>query len=109
MIKKVKKGDQVVVLIGKDKGKKGKVTQILSKKDQVVVGGINIVKKHIKAKGRDQPGGIIDLEKPLNVSRVAVFCSKCQKPTRVGWSIDKSGAKHRICRRCKSLLEKKGN
>ncbi len=108
MIKKIKKGDRVVILIGKDKGKKGKVTQVFNKKDQVLVGGINIVKKHIKAKGKDQPGGIIDLEKPLGVSRVAIFCNKCQKPTRVGWLIDKTGVKYRICRRCKGLLEKKG-
>ncbi len=108
MIKKVKKGDQVVVLLGKDKGKKGKVVRVFSKKGQVLVEGVNIVKKHVKAQGKDKPGGIIDLGKPLNVSRVAVFCSSCQKPTRVGWLIDKAGGKQRICRRCKGLLGKKG-
>jgi len=97
-----------VVLLGKDKGKKGKVTRVFSKKGQVLVAGVNVVKKHVKSKGKDQPGGIIDLEKPLGVSRVAVFCPSCQKPTRVGWLVDKTGSKQRICRKCQGLIGKKG-
>jgi len=104
----IRKNDRVIVLSGRDKGKKGRIARILAKKSQVVIKGINLVKKHIKAQGKDQPGGIIELEKPLPIHRVALFCSSCQQGVRVGWQIDKAGDKHRVCRRCGKLLEKKG-
>ncbi|MFH1601993.1 MAG: 50S ribosomal protein L24 [Candidatus Shapirobacteria bacterium] len=101
---KIKKGDQVVVLTGRDRGKKGEVVAIITKKRKALVKGINVVKKHVKAQGKDQPGGIIDLEKPLPVFRLGIFCPKCKKPSRISWLVDKSGQKQRICSRCKSLL-----
>ena len=103
---KIKKGDKVKIILGKDRGRTGTVKKILSKKGQLIVGGINIVKKHIKPKGKDQPGGIVEVEKPLWASKVMLVCPSCGKPVRVGYQLDKKGNKYRICRKCKSLIDK---
>ncbi len=96
---KIKKGDEVQVMLGKDKGKKGKVEQIFPKLARVLVAGVNIYKRHRKSRGQNQPGGIIDITKPLPVANIALICPKCQQPTRVGWKLQ--GEKRvRICRKC---------
>lgn len=107
-IKKIRKGDRVIVLLGKDKKKDGKVLAVFPKKGKILVEGINKVKKHVKAQGQKQPGGIIEMEKPIWVSKVAVICPHCNKPTRVGFQISKTGEKHRICRKCQGLIGKGG-
>ncbi len=97
----LKKNDEVSVLSGKDKGKKGKVEKVLSKSGEVVVAGINIFKKHRK----DASGsGIIELVKPLKASRVALVCPKCQKITRLGVQILANGSKSRICKKCGEVV-----
>lgn len=96
---KIKKGDTVKILLGKDKGKSGKVELILAKENQLVVAGINVYKKHIKRQSKDQPGGIVELNRPLAVSKVALICPKCKKATRVGWQITEKGKK-RLCKKC---------
>ena len=101
---KLKKSDQVVVTVGKDKGQKGKVEKIFPKLDRVLIPGVNVYKRHLKPRGEKQPGGIVDVTKPLPVSNLALICPKCKLPTRVGYQIDKKGEKHRQCRKCQALI-----
>ncbi|MDP3888485.1 MAG: 50S ribosomal protein L24 [bacterium] len=98
---KIKKGDKVKVLIGKDKGKEGQVEKVFSKKGKVLVSGVNIYKKHAKPR-QGKPGGIIDLVRPLPVSNVSLVCPKCGKATRVGFG--GTDEKVRICRKCKEII-----
>ena len=100
---KILKGDKVKVLIGKDKGREGEVIKAMPKKDKVVVKGLNLYKKHIKP-SQGKPGSIIEKERSLTVSKLAVICPNCKKAIRVAYLIDKSGEKTRICRKCKSAL-----
>lgn len=100
---KLKKGDQIIVTRGKDKGRKGKVEKILSKVGKVLVPGINIYKRHLKSQGQNKPGGIIDKVMPLSISNVALVCPKCNLKTRIGFQISK-GEKVRICKKCKAVV-----
>lgn len=100
---KFKKGDQIIVTAGKDKGRKGKIEKIFPKQGKVLIPGINIFKKHLRPRGEGQPGGIIDVVKPLSVSNVALLCPKCGKQTKIGWRLDKTG-KVRICRQCQATI-----
>ncbi|HLD11351.1 MAG TPA: 50S ribosomal protein L24 [Patescibacteria group bacterium] len=104
---KVRIGDEVIVTAGKDKGKVGKVEKLVLKKNAVVVGGVNLYKRHVKARGQNKPGGIIDIVKPLPVANIAVLCPKCKKQTRIGYQIDRSGEKLRKCLKCKAIIETK--
>lgn len=103
MVMKLKKGDTVIVTIGKDKGRKGKIESVLSRKNAVVIGGINVVKRHTKKRDEKHPGGIIDVVKPIDVAKVALLCPSCGKPTRVGYVVVKN-EKVRICKKCKKKL-----
>lgn len=96
---KLKKGDQIIVTTGKDKGQKGKIEQVFPKKDLVLVPGLNMYKRHTKPRNERDSGGIIDAPRPLAVAKVALVCSSCNKPTRVGYVVSKRG-KERICRKC---------
>lgn len=96
---KLKKGDKVIVIAGKDKGKQGAVEKVWLKTDQVTVAGVNMGKRHSKPRSQGQKGGIIDFIRPLTVSKVALLCPKCKKPTRVGYKLIKD-SKVRICRKC---------
>ena len=98
--------DTVKILLGKDKGREGEVIRSIPRKNQVVVKGLNLFKKHIKATS-NQKGGIIEKERPLLVSKVALICPECKKTVRVGYQIDKSGEKHRICKKCQTILNSK--
>lgn len=100
---KILKGDTVQILIGKDKGRTGEVVKSLPKNSKVVVKGLNIFKKHIKA-SQGNPGSIVEKERPFFVSKVALVCPSCKKAVRVGYQIDKSGEKYRICKKCKSII-----
>jgi large subunit ribosomal protein L24 len=93
---KIKKGDNVIVLSGKDKGKQGTVSRVLPKTNQVIVDGINVAKKHQKPKGANQQGGIIDRDLPINASNVALVVDG--KPTRVGFKVNADGSKVRIAK-----------
>ena len=101
---KFKKGDTVKIIKGKDKSRKGKIEKVLPKLNKVLIPGINVYKKHLKPRGEGQPGGIVEIVKPLPVSNVALLCPKCNKQTRVGYQLDKSGSKHRICRKCQTVI-----
>ncbi len=96
---KIKKGDKVVVLAGKDRGKTGTVTRVLTKKGKVVVAGVNIYKKHLKPSRKTPQGGIIDFNAPMDISNVALICPNCGKKTRVGYRFQNQ-KKIRICKKC---------
>jgi large subunit ribosomal protein L24 len=100
---KILRGDKVKVLIGKDKGREGEVSMSYPKKNTLLVKGINMYKKHLKAT-KDKKGGIIEKEKAIGISKVALICPSCQKTTRVAYSIDKAGEKNRICKKCKAII-----
>ena len=100
---KLHKGDTVIVRIGKDKGKKGKVQSVLPKEGKLIVEGINVFKRHMKKKDDKHPSGIIDVTKPMTLSKVAFICPKCNKATRVGYLIVK-GEKIRICKKCEQKI-----
>jgi large subunit ribosomal protein L24 len=93
---KIKKGDNVIVISGKDKGKEGTVSRVMPRSNQVLVDGINVVKKHQKPSGQNQQGGVIDRDMPLNASNV-MFVHK-GKPTRVGYKVLADGKKVRIAK-----------
>lgn len=95
---KVKKGDDVVVIAGKDKGKKGKIVKVITDMDRVIVGGVNMVKRHTKA-SRTSAGGLVEKEASLHVSNVALVDPKTGKPTRVGYKFLEDGTKVRVARR----------
>jgi large subunit ribosomal protein L24 len=97
---KIKKGDRVRVLTGKDRGKDGNVTRVLPAAGKVIVDGVNVAKKHQRATKATMQGGIIDKDMPLPVANVAVLCPSCGKPTRVGYKIDGDGTKVRVCKKC---------
>lgn len=95
---KIKKGDKVVVLAGKDRGKSGPVERVLAKSGRVVVGGLNVYKRHVKAR-EGVEGGIVDLVKPVEISNLALLCPACGKATRVGFRME-GDAKTRVCKKC---------
>lgn len=96
---KIKKGDKVVVLTGKDRGKEGLVTRALPELGKVIVEGVNVAKRHQRATSATQQGGIIDKLMPLDVSNVAIVSPSDGKATRVGYRFDDNGNKIRVCRR----------
>lgn len=96
---KLHKGDTVLVTAGKDQGRRAKIAKVLPHLGKVVVEGVNKYKKHLKPRGKDQPGSIIDRERPLPVANVALICPSCKKQTRVGYEM-KENKKVRICRKC---------
>ena len=96
----VKKGDQVVVLSGKDKGKQGEVLVAKPAEGKVVVEGVAIVKKAQRPNAMNQQGGIVEQEAAIDVSNVMLVCPSCGKPTRVGHGKDAEGKKFRICKKC---------
>jgi len=102
---KIRKNDTVLVITGKDKGKKGKVRFAYPKDERVVVEGINFIKRHARARGRVRQAGIIELEAPIHVSNVMLLCDKCNHPTRIGFRILQDGRKVRACRSCGEVID----
>ena len=100
----VKKGDMVAVLAGKENGKTGKILKILNK-NRVIVEKINFVKKHARPGGRFAKGGIVEMEAPLHVSNVALYCSHCSKGVRYGIQVLEDGKKVRICKVCGEQID----
>jgi len=101
----IRRNDTVIVIAGKDKGKRGKVRQALPDESRVVVEGVNMVKRHMKPRGTAKQAGIIELEAPIHVSDVMILCSKCSRPTRTSTSIVEDGNKVRVCRRCGEMID----
>lgn len=96
----IKKDDIVIVLSGKDKGKKGKVISADPKNAKVIVEGVNVAKRHMKARKPGEESGIIKKETPIYASKVMRVCPKCDKPTRPAHTILKDGSKVRVCKKC---------
>jgi large subunit ribosomal protein L24 len=98
----LKKKDKVVIVSGKEKGKRGEILKVFKKGDiieKVIVSGVNLVSKH-KKPTRNDPGGIIKKESPINISKVMLVCPGCDKPTRIKVNISEGGERFRICRKC---------
>ena len=106
----IKKGDTVLIITGKDKGKQGTVSRALPQVSKVIVEGLNIAKKHVRPQGQVRQGGIIDKAMPIHVSNTMLICSECGKPTRVGHERRPMGAdqkmrKVRVCKKCHKVIE----
>jgi len=102
---KLRKNDVVMVIAGKERGKTGKVLRVLRDEDAVIIERINIVKRHTKPRGPQQPGGIVEKEASIDVSNIMIMCDKCNAPVRIGRKILADGKKIRICRRCNEALD----
>ncbi len=102
---KIRKNDTVLVIAGKDRGKKGKVRFAYPKDERVLVEGINFIKRHTRAVGQVRQAGIIEREEPIHVSNVMLVCSKCNHPTRVGFRFLEDGKKVRVCKVCHEVID----
>jgi large subunit ribosomal protein L24 len=97
---RIRKGDRIRVLTGKDRGKEGDVSRALPAEGKLIVDGINVAKKHQKATRATMQGGIIDKDMPIPVANVALLCPTCGEPTRVGYRFEDDGIKVRVCKKC---------
>jgi len=107
-MQRIKKGDTVQVIAGKNKGARGEVLRVLPKEERVVVERVNIARKHQRpvqsGRGQIQPG-IIEFEAPIHLSNVMIVCPECDAPTRVGYRVNEDGVKVRVCRKCNRDLD----
>lgn len=103
---KIKKGDTVLLIAGKDRTKKGKVIQVLPKEKRIVIEGLNIIKKHVRPRRTGEKGQRVEVPRPLDISNVKLVCPKCKKTTRVGYKIIQKGGekKVRICKKCQQEI-----
>ena len=101
----IRKNDSVIVIGGKERGKTGKVLRVMPDKDAVVIERLNMVKRHTKPRGPQQPGGIVEKEAAIHASNIMILCDKCNAPVRVGHKVLADGKKIRICRRCNEALD----
>lgn len=102
---KIRKGDQIYVIKGKDCGKSATVSAVLGKEKAIIAEGVNVVKKAVKKGKKNAPSGIVEKAAPISVSNVQVVCPSCNKGTRVGYKTLADGSKERICKRCGSSLK----
>jgi large subunit ribosomal protein L24 len=103
----VRKNDRVVVIAGKDRGKTGRVIEVLPRKHKLLVEGVNVIKRHNKANSRrGVQGGILEREAAIDVSNVMVLCPHCGGATRVGHQVLEDGKRHRACKKCGAAIEK---
>ena len=101
---RIKKGDIVMVLAGKDRGKTGKVLNVLPKEERAIVEGVNFIKKHVRRRREEQQGGIVQMENPIYSSNLAIFCKGCNRAARVGFTKLRDGTKSRFCKKCKEII-----
>jgi large subunit ribosomal protein L24 len=106
MAAKIRKGDRVQVLAGRDKGKRGEVIRVMPKDDRAVVQGVNMVTKHEKPQGLNRPGGISQIEGPIHLSNLALLDPKSDKPTRVGFKTLEDGKKVRVAKASGEVLDR---
>ena len=100
---KIKKGDKIKITIGKEKGKGGVVEKVYKNSNKVLVTGMNLYKRHVKKNEKMPQGGIIEIPRAIDVSKLAVVCPKCAKMTRIGFTIEKN-KKFRVCKKCDSKI-----
>ena len=106
MLARIKKNDTVMVIAGKERGKTGKVLRVLPQENRAIIEHLNMVKRHMKPRGPQEPGGILEKEAAIHLSNVMPMCEKCNAPVRVGVRQLEDGSKARSCRRCGELLDK---
>ncbi|HLJ66314.1 MAG TPA: 50S ribosomal protein L24 [Chloroflexota bacterium] len=102
----VRRGDQVVVLTGKDKGKRGEITRVFPEKNRVIVDGVNMVKRHLRRQPGSLQAGIIDKPAPLARSNVMLICPNCNMPSRGGRTVLADGTHARVCKKCGEIIDK---
>ncbi len=102
-VKKLKKGDLIKIVAGRDKGKEGKIEKVLSKENKVFVAGANLYKRHLKSRSASKPSEIATITKPLPISNTMLICPKCKATTRIGFIIGQD-KKRRICRKCEQEI-----
>ncbi len=102
---KIRKNDEVVVTLGRDRGRKGKVLISMHDKDRLIVEGINMIKRHMKPTAAVRQAGIVEKEAPIHVSDVKLICKKCNQPTRVGFRFLEGGNKVRVCKKCQEVID----
>lgn len=100
----IRRGDEVVVIAGKDRGKRGEVTRVLPEANRVVIDGVNIVKRHLRRQPGSLQAGIIDMPAPLNRSNVMLVCPNCHRPTREARTILADGSHVRVCKHCNEII-----
>ncbi|MCL4353672.1 50S ribosomal protein L24 [Patescibacteria group bacterium] len=100
---KIRKGDEVKIMTGKDRGRTGKVEKVLTKAGKIIVAGANQYKRHLKARSQNQPSEIITLVKPISIANVSLICPKCSLPTRVGFLLERN-KKIRVCKKCATRI-----
>jgi large subunit ribosomal protein L24 len=106
----IKKGDTVLIITGKDRGKQGTVSRAMPQVNKVIIEGLNIVKKHVRPQGQTRQGGVIDKAMPIDVSNTMLICTECGEPTRVGHDrrpvgVDQKLRPVRICKKCHKVIE----
>lgn len=102
---RLRREDTVLVMKGRDRGKSGVVRKVIPADSRVIITGVNMVKRHMKPRGPQKPGGIIEREAPLAIANVAVICTSCNKPARIGFRPQADGRKVRFCKRCEANLD----
>ncbi len=106
----IKKGDTVLIITGKDRGKQGMVSRAMPQDNKVIIEGLNIVKKHVRPQGQTRQGGVIDKAMPIDVSNTMLICTECGEPTRVGHErrpvgVDQKLRPVRVCKKCHKVIE----
>mgnify|MGYP006277910305 CR=1 FL=1 len=97
---RIKKGDRVLILSGKDRGETGKVLRVFPSSDKAIVENVNFVTQHTRTRDPQKPGGRMTREAPLHISKIMLICDKCNQPTRVGVNVQPDGSRVRICKKC---------
>lgn len=100
---KIKKGDKIKITVGKDKGKGGVVEKVYKNSNKVLVSGLNLYKRHVKKNEKMPQGGIVEIPRAIDISKLSLVCSKCSKVAKVGFKIEKN-KKFRICKKCDSKI-----
>ncbi|MEF8847259.1 MAG: 50S ribosomal protein L24 [Candidatus Paceibacterota bacterium] len=98
-MRKIQKGDQVLITTGQDEGKAGKVVRVIPQEEKVVVEGLNLQKKNIRPQKKEESGQVVEFPAPMDISNVKLICSSCDQPTRVGFS-EEGDEKFRVCKKC---------
>ena len=104
-MKKIRKNDEVLITLGRDRGKKGKVLMVFPVSDRLIVEGINMIKRHSRPRANVRQAGIIEREAPIHVSDVKLMCKKCNNPARVGFLYLEGNKKVRICKKCQEVVD----
>ena len=102
---KIRKNDNVIVVAGKSKGKRGRVHRVFPRDDLVLVEGVNIIKRHMRPRAGVRQAGIVEREAPIHISNVMLICAKCGQATRVGFQFLEDGTKVRVCRHCHETID----